>query len=29
MEVHRAARKCGVADEDVVHATDNAITVDE
>jgi hypothetical protein len=29
MEVHPAARKHGVAYEDIMHATDNAITVDD
>jgi hypothetical protein len=29
MEVHPAARKHGVADEDIMHATDNAITADD
>jgi hypothetical protein len=29
LEVHPAARKHGVADEDIMHATDNAITADD
>jgi hypothetical protein len=29
MEVHPAARKHGVADEDIMHPTDNAITADD
>lgn len=29
MEIHPAARRHGVADEDIEHATTNAITVDD
>lgn len=29
MEIHRSARKHGVADEDIEHATRNAMTIDD